>query len=58
MKSEFFTVNSISAAWAKVNAIFPGDYDKDTASSERAGYNIFRSPVEHYNLTAQPLKFF
>lgn len=27
----------------KVNEIFPGDYEQDTRSSERAGYPIFRS---------------
>lgn len=49
MKTTSYTVKSVSAAWAKVNNIFPGDYNEDTASSERAGYNIFRSPIEHYN---------
>lgn len=49
MKTTSYTVKSVSAAWAKVNDIFPGDYNEDTASSERAGYNIFRSPIEHYN---------
>lgn len=49
MKNTSYTVNSISAAWAKVNEIFPSDYNKDEASSERAGYNVYRSPLNHYD---------
>ena len=30
------------AAWSEANKIFPTDYDKDYAASERAGYDIYR----------------
>lgn len=43
------TVKSINEAWARVNEIFPTDYDKDERSSERAGYPIYRSRIEHYD---------
>lgn len=43
--------NSKQEAWKKVNEIFPTDYKKDEASSERAGYPIYRSTAEghHYD---------
>jgi|GEM_PF-2221272 len=40
--------NSIQEAWNKVNEIFPTDYEKDYASSERAGYDIYRHPTLNY----------
>ena len=49
MKNTHYHVNSVSAAWAKVNEIFPTDYNKDENSSARAGYPVFRSSVEYYN---------
>lgn len=49
MKTTNYHVNSISAAWAKVNEVFPTDYNKDESSSARAGYSVFRSSVEYYN---------
>lgn len=49
MKTTHYHVNSVSAAWAKVNEIFPTDYNKDENSSARAGYPVFRSSVEYYN---------
>jgi hypothetical protein len=35
-------VTSKEQAWQEVNKIFPTDYEKDYASSERAGYDIYR----------------
>lgn len=49
MKTTSYKVNSISKAWAKVNELFPTDYNKDENSSARAGYNVYRSTVEYYN---------
>lgn len=45
MKTTHYHVNSISAAWAKVNEVFPTDYSKDENSSARAGYPVFRSSI-------------
>lgn len=42
-------VSSALAAWTMANTIFPGDFQKDTMSSERAGYPVYRSTVEYYN---------
>lgn len=43
-------VSSIQEAWEKADEIFPTDYKKDEASSERAGYPIYRSTAEgHYH---------
>lgn len=41
-------VASREAAWAEVNKIFPTDYEKDEASSARAGYDIYRHPTLNY----------
>jgi hypothetical protein len=41
-------VASISEAWEEVNKIFPTDYEKDEASSQRAGYDIYRHPTLNY----------
>lgn len=42
-------VKNIDDAWAKVNEVFPTDYEKDEESSQRAGYPIYRSTAEgHY----------
>lgn len=41
-------VTSRDAAWAEVNKIFPTDYEKDEASSARAGYDIYRHPTLNY----------
>ena len=35
-------------AWQEVNKIFPTDYEKDFASSERAGYDVYRHPTLNY----------
>ena len=35
MKTTHYHVNSISAAWAKVNEVFPTDYSKDENSSAK-----------------------
>ena len=40
------TVSTKEQAWLEANKIFPTDYEKDYASSERAGYDIYR----HYTL--------
>ena len=49
MKTTHYHVNSVSAAWAKVNEVFPTDYNEDENSSARADYPVFRSSVEYYN---------
>lgn len=41
-------VTSREEAWKKVNKIFPTDYEKDEASSKRAGYDIYRHPTLNY----------
>lgn len=43
------TVKNINEAWAKVNEIFPTDYNEDVTASERAGYKIYRSSINHYD---------
>ena len=40
------TVQSIKAAWEAADKIFPTDYIKDEASSQRAGYDVYRSTAE------------
>ena len=35
-------------AWKEANKIFPTDYEKDYAASEKAGYNIYRNPTLNY----------
>lgn len=43
-------VTSREQAWLEVNKIFPTDYEKDYASSERAGYDIYRHhELNYYN---------
>lgn len=41
-------VASISEAWEEANKIFPTDYEKDEAASQRAGYDIYRHPTLNY----------
>lgn len=41
-------VTNRSEAWKEVNKIFPTDYEKDEASSQRAGYDIYRHPTLNY----------
>jgi hypothetical protein len=41
-------VTSKEQAWAEVNKLFPTDYEKDEASSLRAGYDIYRHPTLNY----------
>ena len=36
-------------AWEEVNKMFPTDYEQDTASSERAGYPVYRSSADGVN---------
>ena len=44
------TITSREQAWLEVNKIFPTDYEKDYASSERAGYDIYRHhELNNYN---------
>lgn len=38
------TATSKKAAWDEVNKIFPTDYERSAAESERAGYAIFAAP--------------
>lgn len=42
-------VGTVEEAWVKVNEFFPTDYNRDEASSARAGYPIYRSSVEYYD---------
>lgn len=43
------TAKNMTEAWSIANQIFPTDYEKDFGSSERAGYDIYRSTAEgHY----------
>lgn len=42
------TVMSKEQAWMEANKIFPTDYEKDDASSLRAGYDIYRHPSLNY----------
>lgn len=44
MKS--YTVKNRNEAWKKAAEIFPTDYEKDTFSSDRAGYPVYRSNVD------------
>lgn len=41
-----FEAKSVQEAWDMVNTIFPTDYEKDEASSDRAGYPTYRSTAE------------
>lgn len=43
------TVQNINKAWQMVNEIFPTDYEKDENASNAAGYNIYRSRLNHYD---------
>lgn len=49
MMAEHITVHTREQAWEEVNKIFPGDYELDAQSSERAGYPTYRSKVEFYD---------
>lgn len=42
-------VNNIKEAWKVADEIFPTDYNKDEQASERAGYSIYRSPINYYD---------
>lgn len=42
------TVRDKTQAWEEVNKIFPTDYEKDEASSVRAGYDIYRHRELNY----------
>lgn len=42
------TVYNKEQAWEEANKIFPADYEKDFAASERAGYDIYRHPTLNY----------
>lgn len=44
-----YTVSTIAAAWKVADEIFPTDYNEDIHSSERAGYKVYRSPLNHYD---------
>ena len=41
-------VKSRNEAWNEANKLMPCDYELDSASSEKAGYNIFRGNTEYY----------
>lgn len=41
-------VTTKERAWIEANKIFPTDYEKDYASSERAGYDIYRHRELNY----------
>lgn len=43
------TVNSRAKAWDEADKLFPSDYIKDEAKSERAGYDIYISTAEGVN---------
>lgn len=47
------TANGREEAWERVNELFPSDYEKDSRSSDRAGYPVYRSTMDtetaHYN---------
>ena len=43
------TVNSRAKAWDEADKLFPSDYIKDEAKSERAGYDIYTSTAEGVN---------
>lgn len=47
------TVNGREEAWERVNELFPSDYERDSRSSDRAGYPVYRSTMDteiaHYN---------
>lgn len=40
---------TITEAWKMANEIFPTDYDRDSRASEKAGYAIYRSPINYYD---------
>ena len=40
-------VKSIQEAWKAADNLFPTDYIKDEASSQRAGYDIYKSTVDN-----------
>lgn len=42
-------VKTLQDAWDMVNKFFPDDYEPDSDSIERAGYEIYRSVKEYYN---------
>jgi hypothetical protein len=45
------TVTSREQAWVEANKLFPTDYEKDEASSARAGYDVYRHPsLNYYNI--------
>ena len=44
--TKHFNVNSTAQAWNKVNEIFPTDYERDSNSSKRAGYPVYRSTAD------------
>lgn len=47
--SQKITVATRDQAWEAANKIFPTDYEKDEASSQRAGYDIYRHhELNHY----------
>lgn len=50
MKINGITMNDYSNAWKLVQALCPDwDIEKDTQSSERAGYSIYRDTKNFYN---------
>lgn len=47
MKS--YRANNKEEAWKIVDKLFPTDYTKDEGASVRAGYPIYRSPINYYH---------
>lgn len=40
------TAKGREEAWERVNELFPSDYEKDSRSSDRAGYPVYRSTMD------------
>lgn len=40
---------NVQEAWDMANEIFPSDYNEDSASTQRSGYPIYRSSIEHHD---------
>lgn len=47
--TESIKVKTVQEAWNEANRLMPNDYEHDTESSNKAGYPVYRSNVEHYD---------
>ena len=45
----FMKVKNIQQAWYEADKLIPNDYLQDYEASEKAGYSIYRSIVNHYD---------